>query len=92
MDRLIDTGEKLGLKGEDLTAFVSQQQAIEREERKLESEECRRQEEARRASAEEDERRDEARRRHEVEMKRLELEASVHAARISEGGARGPNP
>ena len=27
MNRLIDAGEKLGLKGEDLAAFVSQQQA-----------------------------------------------------------------
>ena len=91
MDRLIDAGEKLGLKGEDLAAFVSQQQAIEREERKLEHEERRRQEEAQRASAE-DERREEARRRHEMEMMRLELEASAHGVRISEGGARGLNP
>ena len=86
MDRLIDAGEKLGLKGEDLAAFVLQQQAIEREERKLEHEERRRQEEAQRASAEE------ARRRHEMEMMRLELEASAHGVRISEGGARGLNP
>ena len=27
-----------------------------------------------------------------MEMKRLELEASARAVRISEGGARGPNP
>ena len=72
MDSLIDAGEKFGLKGEDLTTFVSKQQAIEREERQLEREERQRQE-ARRASAKEDERREEARRRHEMEMKRLEL-------------------
>ena len=65
MDRLIEDGEKLGMKGEDLAAFISQQQAIEREERQLELEERRREREelqrqkARRAGAEEDECREE---------------------------------
>ena len=85
MDRIIDAGEKLGLKGEDLAAFVSKQQAIEREERQLEHEE-------RQRSAEEGERREEARQRHEMEIKRLELDASAHSVRISEGGAQGPSP
>ena len=81
------------MKGEYLAACVSRQQAIkiESEEQKLKREERRRQEEARRSSAEDDERREEARRRHEMEMKRFELEASAHAVRISDGGARGPN-
>ena len=98
-DHLIDAGEKLGLKSEDSVALVSQQQAIERKERKIkreerrrEREELQRQEEARRASAEEDKHREEARRRHEIEMKQLELEVSIHAVIIGEGGAQGPNP
>ena len=39
MDRLIDAGEKLGLKDENLEVFVSKQQAIEREESQLERKE-----------------------------------------------------
>ena len=61
MERLTEIGEKMGYEEKELQRFVSEQQALEREERQNERE-------LKKMEAEEKE----AQRRHELQMKRLE--------------------
>ncbi|XP_077870193.1 uncharacterized protein LOC144363232 [Saccoglossus kowalevskii] len=90
MEKLIESGSKLGLEGKNLLDFVTQQQNIEREERQREREFKRVEierglEEKKKAMQLEADRKrqqaefeeNEAQRKHELEMKQLELKGAL---------------
>ena len=77
MERLIEMGERMGLSGEALQAFVTEQQSIEREERQRERD-------LKRLQVEVDAR--EADRKHELEMKKVERESAAEVEITTERG------
>ena len=87
MDKLIASGKELGLEGEELRKFVTEQQALEREDRatKAASEKLRLEAEKLRLEAE----REESLR--QVEIKKLELELA-RAGTASTLSSRGKSP
>ena len=74
LQAIIAIGEKLGLTGPDLSDFVQQQQAIERDERQKERDQRQRELEFQKALSEEKTKQEEDTHRHEIEQRKLELE------------------
>ena len=77
MEQLIEMGERMGLSGKTLQAFVTEQQSIDREERQRERD-------LKRLQLEVDAR--EADRKHELEMKKVERESATEVAITTEPG------